>query len=203
MKRLVYLMLLTSLLVSCKINQLYLTVVEPAPVTLSKNITKVGVINRSIPTDQTKIIDVIDKALSLEGADLDSIGAEQCIIGLRDELMNNNRFTTVRELSNYDFRTPKLGLFPNPLSWEIVARICKETGNDALFSLEYYDTDARINYSANKTDIKTGIGIAIPALEHTASMETIVKTGWRVYDPASPVIGDELNYLPSVGFLGG
>src|SRR4030042_2501893 len=198
MKRLVYLMLLTSLLVSCKINQLYLTVVEPAPVTLSKNITKVGVINRSIPTDQTKIIDVIDKALSLEGADLDSIGAEQCIIGLRDELMNNNRFTTVRALSNYDFRTPKLGLFPNPMSWEIVNKICKETGNDALFSLAYYDTDSRINYSADKTGVKTGLGIVLPALEHKASMETIVKTGWRIYDPANQVIADEFNHLQLV-----
>jgi len=202
MKRTFYLLLMTSMLVSCKINQLYLTVVEPAPVTLSKEIKKVGVINRSMPTDQTKVLDVIDKVLSLEGADLDSIGAEQCIIGLSDELMSNNRFTQVKALNNYDFRTPKLGLFPNPLSWEIVARICRETGNDALFSLEYYDTDARISYSANKTDIKTGIGITIPALEHTASMETIVKTGWRIYDPASQIIADEFNHLQSVAFSG-
>jgi hypothetical protein len=52
-------------------QQLYLSVIEPAPVTLSREIKKVGVINRSVPTDETKILDVIDKALSLEGIDLD------------------------------------------------------------------------------------------------------------------------------------
>jgi len=202
MKRLFYLLLMTSMLVSCKMNQLYLTVVEPAPVTLSKDIIKVGVINRSIPTDKTKIIDVIDKALSLEGADLDSIGADQCIIGMRDELMNNKRFTAVNALNDYDFRTPKLGLFPNPLSWDIVNKICKETGNDALFSLEYYDTDSRVNYSADKTGIKTGLGVVIPALEHKANMETIVKTGWRIYDPANQVIADEFNHVESIVYSG-
>jgi len=202
MKKVFYLLLLTSMLVSCKINQLYLTVVEPAPVTLSKGIMKVGVINRSIPTDQTKVLDVIDKVLSLEGADLDKIGAEQCITGLSDELMNNNRFTEVKTLNDYNFRTPKLGLFPNPLTWEIVNKICKETGTDALFALEYYDTDSRINYSANKTDVKTGLGIVLPAIEHTASMETIVKTGWRIYDPASQYIADEFSHLQTVTFTG-
>jgi len=202
MKRAFYLLLISGMLVSCKINHLYLNVVEPAPVTLSKEIMNVGVINRSMPTDETKLLDVIDKVLTLEGADLDKIGAEQCIIGLSDELMNNKRFTEVITLSDYDFRTPKLGLFPAPLSWEIVDKICKETGRDALFSLEYYDTNARIDYSAKKTDVKTGIGIVLPALEHTASMETIVKTGWRIYDPINRIIADEFSHIQSVVFTG-
>jgi hypothetical protein len=202
MKRYLPVLIVAIALTSCKINHLYLNVVEPAPVTLSKDIKQVGVINRSMPTDETKLLDVIDKVLSLEGADLDKIGAEQCILGLSDELKNNNRFTDVRTMSDYDFRTPKLGLFPVPLSWDIVDRICKETGNDALFSLEYYDTNSKLNYSTRKTDVKTGIGIVLPAVEHTASMETIVKTGWRIYDPASRIIADEFNHIQSVVFNG-
>jgi hypothetical protein len=186
---------------SCKTQQLYLNVVEPAPVTIPAYIKSVGVINRSMPTDETKAIDVIDKVLSLEGANLDKDGAQESIKGLSEELLNNNRFSDVKTLNDIDFRTSKLTLFPTPLSWEIVDKICKETGADALFSLEKYDTDTRINYSTRKVDIKTPLG-SIPGLEHQADMETIVKTGWRIYDPAGKAILDEYIYNESVVFSG-
>jgi hypothetical protein len=201
MKKNVYFLLITSLLVSCKTQQLYLNVVEPAPVSLSQDIKKVGVINRSMPTDETKILDVLDKALTLEGVNLDKDGAEQAIIGLCDELLKNDRFTEVKTLNDIDFRTPKLGIFPVPLSWEIVSKICKETGTDALFSLETYDTDTKLNYSTRTIEKKTLLGV-IPLIEHTAEMETIVKSGWRIYDPANQVIADEYNHFQSLVFTG-
>ena len=201
MKRYILILMLAAVITSCKTQQLWLTVVEPAPVTLSPDIKKVGVINRSMPTDETKALDVIDKALSLEGVNLDKDGAEQAVKGLSDELLNNNRFTEVKTLSDIDFRTPKLGLFPNPLSWEIVNKICKETGTDALFSLETYDTDTKLNYSTQTVDKKTVLG-TIPLIEHHVDMETIVKTGWRIYDPANQVIADEFHHFQSVVFSG-
>lgn len=193
MKKYIIIILTAIALVSCKTKQLYLNVVEPAPVTVPSYIKSVGVINRSIPTDETKAIDAIDKALSLEGTNLDKDGALESIRGLSDELQANGRFTEVKTLNNIDFRTPKTLTFPNALSWEIVTQICKETGTDALFSLETFDTDTRISYSNRKVDIKTTLG-TIPGTEHQASMETIVKTGWRIYDPASKLILDEFIY---------
>ncbi|MDQ1296906.1 MAG: hypothetical protein QG611_885 [Bacteroidota bacterium] len=195
-------LLMIVLLGSCKTQQLYLNVVEPAPVTLSQDIKSVGVINRSMPTDQTKILDVIDKVFTLEGVDLDKDGAEQAINGLSDELLNNNRFSEIKNLKDIDFRTPRLGIFPVPLSWDIVNKICKERRTDALFSLEYYDTDTRLHYSTRNVDVDTPLGISIPGIEHLAEMETIVKTGWRIYDPASQVIADEFNHVQSVVFTG-
>jgi len=202
MKRLLTLIIAALTLVSCKTNQLYLNVTEPAPVTIAKDIKKVGVINRSMPTDETKVLDVLDKALSLEGVDLDKDGAMVAIKGLSDELMNNARFDQVKTLSDIDFRTPKLGIFPVPLSWEIVDRICRETGTDALFALEYYDTDTRLNYTTSDGGTKEVFGVKIPSLVHHARMETIVKTGWRIYDPVHRVIADEFNHVESVAFTG-
>jgi hypothetical protein len=202
MKKIIPVLLIIVLFSSCKTQQLYLNVVEPAPVSLPQEIKTIGVINRSIPTDETKILDVLEKVLTLEGVNLDKDGAEQAIRGLSDELLNNNRFNEVKTLTDIDFRTPKLGIFPVPLSWEIVDKVCKETGTDALFALEYYDTDTRLNYSTRNVDIKTPLGITIPGLEHLAEMETIVKTGWRIYDPARQVIADEFNHLESVIFTG-
>lgn len=202
MRIILYLMLTAGLLVSCKTNQLYLNVIEPAPVTLSKSVRTAGVINRSMPTDETKGLDKIEKILSLEGVDLDKDGALQCIIGMTDELLNNRRFDAVENLSDVDFRTPKTLSFPEPLKWDIVDMICSENKVDILFSLEYYDTDAHINYSTGKADVKTALGIVIPALGHIADMETIVKTGWRIYEPADRKISDEFNHIQSVVYSG-
>jgi hypothetical protein len=201
MKKYLIVLITAMTLASCKTQQLYLNVVEPAPVTVPSYIKSVGVINRSVPTDKTKAIDVLDKVLSLEGANLDKEGAQESIKGLSDELLNNSRFTEVKTLNDIDFRTPTLVMFPVALSWEIVDQICKETGTDALFSLEKFDTDTHINYSTRKVDIKTPLG-SIPGLEHQADMETIVKTGWRIYDPAGKVILDEYIYEESIVFSG-
>ena len=203
MKKLFPLFIIAILLSSCKMNQLYLNVVEPAPVTLSQDIKRVGVINRSVPTDETKILDIVDKALTLEGVDLDKDGAAQAILGLSGELLNNKRFDDVKTLTDIDFRTPSLmGIFPVPLSWDIVTRICNETGTDALFSLEYYDTDTKIRYSTHDGGQKAVLGIKVPGIIHQADMETIVKTGWRIYDPGSRVIADEYHHIQSVVFSG-
>lgn len=201
MKKFSIIILVAVVFASCKTQHLYLNVVEPAPVTIPNDIEKIGVINRTMSTDETQVVDVLEKALSLEGANLDKEGALESIKGLSDELSNNSRFTEVKTLNDIDFRTPRLVLFPVPLTWEIVDQICKETGTDALFSLEKYDTDTHINYATRKVDIKTLLGV-IPGIEHMANMETIVKTGWRIYDPAGRSILDEYIYEESIVFSG-
>lgn len=199
MKKCIVILLAAGMFVSCKTNQLWLNVVEPAPVTIPPYIKKVGVIDRSAPTDETKALDVADKVLSLEGKNLDREGAVESIRGLTDELMNNNRFTEVKALTEIDFRTPQVSAFPVPLSWDIVGQICKENETDALFALEKFDTDTRIGYSNSRKDVKTPLGV-IPAIEHQADMETIVKTGWRIYDPSNRTILDEYIYDESIVF---
>jgi hypothetical protein len=200
MKKIITLTIAVVALTSCKTNLLYLNVTEPAPVTISQNIRKVGVINRSTPTDETKVLDVLDKVLSLEGVNLDKDGAWEAVNGLTSELLNNKRFDEVKTLADIDFRTPKTGLFPEPLTWDIVNKVCSETGTDALFALEAYDTDTRFNYSTQNVNVKTPLGISVPGLDHRIEMETIVKTGWRIYDPASRVIADEFSDAQSIMF---
>ncbi len=131
---------------SCKTQELYLNVVEPAPVTIPSYIKTVGVINRSIPTDETKKLDVLDKVLSLEGVNLDKEGALESVRGLSDELLSNTRFIEVKTL-NDDFRTSALTDFPTPLTWEIIQKICTENKTDALFSLEKFDTDTHTTHT--------------------------------------------------------
>ncbi len=188
---------ITSLIVvgfifcSCRSTQLvYISVLEPAPVTIPSHIRTVGVVNRSLASQKTKVIDVVDKIFTMEGANLDKEGSFAGISGLADELIKNNRFTEVKLLSDANLSTNTPGLFPAPLSWELVEKICREQNTDALFSLELFDTDSKISYSANTVSVKTPLG-NVPAIEHKANMQTLVKTGWRIYDPSERNILDE------------
>jgi hypothetical protein len=183
--------------VSCKTNELYINVTQPAPVTLTPGIKKIGIINRSIPTDETKLADIVEKVLTLEGADLDKDGALESINGLAEELKANDRFSDVKVLDDIDFRASRIGVLPPALSWDIVGRICNESGTDALFALERFDTDTRVNYSTRNVEIKTPFG-AVPGIEHDAAMETIIKTGWRIYDPVGKSISDEYSFAESL-----
>jgi len=194
--------LAVSIFCSCsKTNLVYMSVMEPAPVTIPPYIKKVGIINRSLASDETKTVNVIDQVLSAEGPELDKAGAQESIIGLKDELLKNDRFTDVRLFDDLDLRTTGAGQFPVALSWDIVKKICQANNVDAIFGLELFDTDSKINYTTVPVTLKTPFG-SVPALEHHATMITTVKTGWRIYDPANNNIVDEFAISKNLTFTG-
>ena len=201
MKKYFILPVLVLAATSCATQELYLNVTQPAPVTIAPEIKTIGIIDRSNPTDQTKTIDMIDQLLTLEGDELDSIGTLEAIRGVTQELKENDRFNEVKLLTDIKFKASSVGSLPSPLTWEQVEGICLENGTDALFALEMYDTDTHINYSTEKTQIETPLG-NIPALEHIASMDILVKTGWRIYSPADKAILDEYIVAETVNFTG-
>jgi hypothetical protein len=179
----------------------YINVTKPAPVTLPAYIKNPGVVNRTTVRAQHKAVDAVDKIFSLEGVQLDKEGAQSSVSGLTDELLKNGRFSDVKALGELDLTTNAPGLFSAPLTWETVDKICKEQQVDALFSLELFDTDSKISYAANPVSLKTPLG-NVPGIEHQASMLTTVKTGWRIYDPASRNILDEFPVAKDITFSG-
>lgn len=184
-------MLITCGMYSCRsTNLVFISVLQPAPVTIPANIKNVGIINRSLVGDKNKALDVVDKVLSMEGDSLDRQGAQEGIIGLADELIKNNRFTNVTAFNSIDLRTDVPGQFSAPLAWDMVSKICEEKNVQALFVLELFDTDSKVSYAAVPVNIRTPLG-NIPGIEHHASMLTTVKTGWRIYDPLQREILDE------------
>ncbi|HEY4965550.1 MAG TPA: DUF6340 family protein [Puia sp.] len=170
-------------------NLMSLSVMEPAPVSLPAGIKTVAVVNRTQASQATQGIDAMHKVLSLETNDLQKAGAKASMNGLSDELLKNNRFTDVKPLS-LDLRSYGAGIFPSALPWDSVDRICGQSNTDALFSLELFDTESKINYGATPANINVGLA-NIPAVEHHVNMTTSVKTGWRIYDPATRTILDE------------
>lgn len=183
-------------------NRLTMGAIEPARINLPSDVVKVGIINRSIPSEGNSAIDKIDKILSLEGRNLDKEGAESAVNGLFHELSRNERFEAVTIIDSLDIQRKGLGVFPAALSWEAVTEICEAYQIDALFSLEFYDTDTRVDYEMTTVPILNNLGIKASVPGHKVTLNTAIKNGWRIYDPRSKLILDEYimnDYIVSVG----
>ena len=191
MKNIVYLISAAIIFSSCNsTNLVFINVKKPAPVTVPNYIKSVAIVNRSLASKENKVIDAVYRAVSLESENLVLDGGKACINGLNDELIANNRFANVVKLDSTELRSFGVGVFPSQLDWAQVEKICRDTKTDALFSLELFDADTRLSYSSSPAKINTPFG-GLPALEQNVGMNTMVKTGWRMYDPIGRVILDE------------
>jgi len=190
MKRIYFLSALALLLVlsSCK-NTVRLTIQDPPAVFLEKSYVTAGVVNRSFAKGAGKVVDVIDNALTLEG-NLDNVGSEAATQGMFDELTTNQRFEYVAKLDSIAVENRAGDVFPAPMEWSEVTRLCEENGVQILFVLEVYDTDTKVDYDMRMVNQTTPLGtVQVP--RHTATAITRVTTGWRLYDPANKLIRDE------------
>ncbi|MGC1515676.1 MAG: DUF6340 family protein [Maribacter sp.] len=176
--------ILGLVLTSCaSTNNLTMSVTEPADIHLSTDITKIGIINRSVPSEANKVVDQLDKILSLEGLHLDRLGAEAATVGLSDELSRDNRFDVVQLIQEGEAQKKGLGVFPAALSWEVVEQICAENNVEVLFSLEFYDTDTTADLQIATLSIPNNLGVNVTVPGHRITLNTVIKNGWRVYDP--------------------
>ncbi|MFN3405644.1 MAG: DUF6340 family protein [Cytophagaceae bacterium] len=172
-------------------NYLTLSVAEPAPAYLPVSIKRIGIIDQTLPHDQTKNLDNLDKVLTAEGKNLDKDGAEEAVKALAVEIGKNPQFNMVKIISNADIRSPGMGIFPAPLKWQTVEQICKDNQVEALFVLSFYDTDTKIDYAVIPVELTGPLGVKIPGAEHQATIRTVIKTGWRIYDMPNRMIRDE------------
>jgi len=190
MKTLIALIITITCYSCSSTNLMSLSVTQPAPVSLPPNIRTAAVVNRTLVADENKTIDAIYRTVSLETRDLQAEGAKASVVGLAEELMKNSRFTSVKTIDKLDLRSYGAGVFPSSLPWDTVERICRENNADVLFSLELFDAQSKVNYDGALPNLKTVIS-SIPAIQQQVGMTTLVKTGWRIYDPSSRNILDE------------
>jgi hypothetical protein len=184
-------LLILILAASCAKNMLTMSVTVPAPVTIAPELKKAGIINRCKPTDKGKMFDDIDKVLSAEGKNLDRDGAKLALTGVYDALSGFNRFDAVKQIGDSFPGSPSANVFPAQLDWATIDSICKKNDVEIIFALEFYDTDSKIDYSTVTKQMTNPLGLNIPVIEHHATITTVIKTGWRIYEPASRIVSDE------------
>ncbi len=175
-------------------NNLTMGATEPAIVHLPKEIQRIGIINRSLPSEGNRTIDKIDQILSAEGLDLDRKGAEVAINALSDELAGTGRFGEILILDKETEIRKGLDVFPASLSWEVIEEICAVNGVDAIFSLAFYDTDTQVSYKPSVMQLPNNLGVKVSVPAHEVTLNTLVKNGWRIYNPLNRQIVDEFMY---------
>ncbi|MDF4203237.1 DUF6340 family protein [Maribacter sp. SA7] len=180
-----------SIIACSSTNRMTMGITQPAQVAIPNDVASVGIVDRSSASENNKVLDDIDKILSLEGLNLDKEGAKNAVSGLKYELERGNRFDAVKIIENQKDIEKGLRVFPSEISWDIVDRICKENSVDVLFSLEFYDTDTAANYELTTVKIPNNLGIEANVPGHRIELNTAVKNGWRIYDPVNRRIIDE------------
>jgi hypothetical protein len=173
----------------------------PAPVTMSNSIKKVGILNRSVPNEKEKVQNAAHQVLSAQSFAMLKEGGLEGIHGLKDGLMENNRFESVAILDSIDLKSTAIGLFPAELSWDKVESICNAKKLDALFVLEMFDTDFKISPSSIPVNVTNPLQV-VSAVQNM-NMTTIVKTGWRIYVPGIRRIIDEYTVSQNTSYTSG
>lgn len=187
---------ISFLLMGCSAtNNLTMGATEPAIVSLRKEITRVGIINRSLPSEGNEQLDKLDRILSAEGMQLDEKGAEAAVQALSDALWRSDKFEEIRILGSDPDTKKGSGIFPATLPWETIDRLCGENGVDLIFSLAYYDTNTQVSFKMGTGELPNEIGIKVSVPLHEVTLNTQIGNGWRIYDPKTRTIVDEFEYL--------
>lgn len=192
MKNLFHIIFLIVVFSSCKTNLVYINAINPAPVTISKNTKNAGIITRTTPSEENKVLNTIHQARSGETLKLIKESSAECVRGLNDALTQNKRFDIIKPISSVDLKTPVTGTFPSQLSWTEVETICKEHGVDIVFVLEVFDSELKvIPLTPPPTKINSVLDVINTATQAQVNIVTTIKTGWRIYDPKNKYILDE------------
>lgn len=190
MRKLLFYILASVLIVGCATNDLTIGVTEPAPITLPGDIKKVAVVNRT-KTVGNQLPEEVDELLTLELLTNDSTAALKAIEGLYDELQKNERFSNVENLHPKLIENRIQGAFSPNLEKNIITKFCNDYNLDAIFVLEYYDTDTRL--TTKVVPVKANVlGVEVDAVETEATVNTAIRLGWRIYDGGGDIIYDEL-----------
>jgi hypothetical protein len=181
-------------------NLMSLSVTEPAPVSLPPAAKTAVVVNRSRAADDSRTIDAIHRTFSLETKEQQAAGSAASVTGLTDALIRSNRFAAIKTPTNFDLRSFGAGVFPVVMSWDTVQKICDENHADVLFSLELFDADSKVGVNvAGLTNVASGVA----TLAGGTNVKTQVKTGWRIYDPASHSVLDQYIICRDLATQGG
>lgn len=195
MKKQIYLQLIVivSLLMSSCASYVSMQTMQAAQITIPSHIKKIGLVNRSVPDkqNQNQIINVIEGILTGESIGADRMGGEQSLFGVKEALLQTNRFeVSVPAVNINGVASPMLN---GPLDYSVIHEICQRHNLDALVVLEYFDSDAKIMVN-KRVQEQLQKGVKVMVTDFLANADLRVRTTWRVYDDSTKNIIDEHNF---------
>jgi hypothetical protein len=169
-------------------SNLSLQVLTPGNISVSKNIHVMTIVNRSQP--QNKLANTIEGILTGESLNEDKQDRQEMISGLNASLLQSPLFKVSMSAENL-IGSGTGNIFPEPLKWAAVERICKDQAADALVALETFDSDCITSTGSNLVE-KTGQnGEKIKVKEFYADQTVYIKFGFRIYNSTNRNIEDQ------------
>ncbi len=181
---------ISVLALSCKTSSVSLDVLRPADITLPDHIQKVVVVNRTYPSQDDKVWNVVEGVLTGEGIGTDRRATEEAIKGMIEIMRRSPRFQLVNPYTTGE-KGSGTGAFPEPLPWSKVEEICMNSQADALITLEAFDSDSRLAFANVVVREKNKAGVLVDVPYVDANMRMTVTNGWRIYDFKEKRIIDE------------
>ena len=172
-------------------KQLTISTTEPSPVDFSKEIKKIGIVNSSKSSFVKSYATRLEQLIVLEERWLAKKGTEAALTGLFDELAQDKRFDTVRILDHLEDSATDFGTNPSADIWKDIAKICKENGVDAIFSLASHDAETQYSLKKTKIDELDMMRDRTSVSAQEITLETLIENGWRIYDPKQRILVDE------------
>ena len=184
---------LMGIISSCGVtHQVSVQTMEPAPVDLSSNIKRIGIINESLVLDNPEVSSDLEAWVTYSDKQLSEAAKEAALAGLFDELSKDSRFDTILLIQNTKNDLLGSKSESNEIPWHAMEELCTRYEVDALFALASYETDTQISVKKTKFDQKDMLRERIALNGHEITLETLIENGWRIYDPFNKIILDEI-----------
>ncbi|MCE2612217.1 DUF6340 family protein [Flavobacteriaceae bacterium D16] len=189
-------LLLLLFSISCSsTKELAIGIVEPAPVQLPNTVKRIGVVrNISYSQKENSPAKNIDALVSRDDEFLTEKGIDAAVDGLLKKLLQDPRFDTIINLSEVGDLIRTEGGQPTPNSWQDIRAFCERHELDAVFSLDYYQTDTQITIKKAKIYERDLMRTDVAKKGHELTLETLIENGWKIYDPFQNLVLDEFTF---------
>lgn len=185
------LFILISLYLTGCMSNAYLKVMRPADINLDPSIQRVAVINRTIP--ESKVVNVVEGILTGEWIGQDKQGVQNVMQGIAQILRDSPTLEVI--ITNEELKgSGSGGVFPSPLSWNVIEHLSRKYKVDAILSIETYDSDFVVTDGSKVVEKKNDEGVVTKTTEFFAEGVASVKLGLRLYDPKNKTIADQSHH---------
>ncbi len=186
--KIVLVFLIAVLFSNCKTANLRFKLFNPPAVSLPEHAKQMAVVNRTIVDSTKKDKNIIEMVVSGEAFLGDKLGAEDCIFSF-SQYMNNYGPVAAVVPQNHRLYGNIGGFHTDPLDWNTVTKICRETKSSILMSLEKFDTnsDAMIGAVTNGVNVMNSV-LNGNGAQGSKDIRYHVSYGWILYDTLSKTI---------------
>ncbi|MCB0687783.1 MAG: hypothetical protein KDC53_14710 [Saprospiraceae bacterium] len=171
-----------------------LQVIKPAAINLPDHINALATIDRSKPS--SGFVDVLEGGVTGESIHQDRNGRRRALEVLTATLTRTPRFKVID--TGLEYTGSETGsTFNTPLPWDEIEHICQKFGADAVIAIEKFDSNNFRDVTSRKRKTKDKDGKEIEETVFDAKQTVEVNLGWRIYDPSTKTIIDEVDVTDS------